>query len=402
MMTGRDPDERHRTATALELLFDLTFVVAFSLAGDQVAHLLADGHVGVAITGFSFVMFAVCWAWINFAWFASAFDTDDWFFRVTTMLQMVGVLILALGIAPIFHSLDGGAHLDNRVLVAGYVVMRVAMLVQWLRVAVQDPVHRRTALGYALTIGVAQVGWVVVAILDLPLTALFPVLVVLYVIELGGPALAERRGAATPWHAHHIAERYGLLVIIALGECILGTIAAMAAVVDRIGWNSEVVLVVVAGTGLTLGMWWAYFALPTGDLLRARRERSWVWGYGHIAVFASIAAMGAGLHVGAYVVEGEATIGVVGAVLAVAIPVLVFTVVFDALYAVLVGRFDPLHVVLLGATVTVLAVAVGLAAAGASLGWCLVIVMVAPAITVVVSETVGKRHIAETVRRALA
>jgi low temperature requirement protein LtrA len=36
---------------------------------------------------------AISWAWINFSWFASAYDTDDWIYRLTTMLQMVGVIV---------------------------------------------------------------------------------------------------------------------------------------------------------------------------------------------------------------------------------------------------------------------------------------------------------------------
>jgi len=64
-MTGRDPGERHRGASPLELLFDLTFVVAFSAAASEFAHLLADDHIGAALIGFTIAMFAVCWAWIN-------------------------------------------------------------------------------------------------------------------------------------------------------------------------------------------------------------------------------------------------------------------------------------------------------------------------------------------------
>jgi hypothetical protein len=41
VMSGRDPDEQHRSATPLELLYDLTFVVAFGVASEQFAHLLA-------------------------------------------------------------------------------------------------------------------------------------------------------------------------------------------------------------------------------------------------------------------------------------------------------------------------------------------------------------------------
>lgn len=75
--SGRDPDEQHHVATPLELLFDLTFVVAFGIAANELAHLLAENHVGPGLLGFSFATFAVCLAWINFSWFASAYDTDD-------------------------------------------------------------------------------------------------------------------------------------------------------------------------------------------------------------------------------------------------------------------------------------------------------------------------------------
>ena len=141
-MTGRDPHERSRAATPLELLFDLAFVVAFGTAADELAHFLAEDHVSEGIIGFCFATFAVSWAWINFSWFASAYDTDDWIYRLTTMVQMAGVLVLALGLHDMFASLKEGEHLDTRVMVIGYVVMRVPMLAQWIRAAHQDPERR--------------------------------------------------------------------------------------------------------------------------------------------------------------------------------------------------------------------------------------------------------------------
>ena len=68
-MTGRDPHERFRVATPLELLFDLTFVVAFGVAASEFAHALAENHVGSGLLAFVFATFAVWWAWINFSWF---------------------------------------------------------------------------------------------------------------------------------------------------------------------------------------------------------------------------------------------------------------------------------------------------------------------------------------------
>src|SRR5215212_3648606 len=106
--SGRDPDERHRAATPLELLYDLTIVVAFGTAADELAHFVAEDHVATGIGGFVLAAFAVSWAWVNYSWFASAYDTDDWVFRLATMAQMVGVIVLSLGLPQMFASLDDG------------------------------------------------------------------------------------------------------------------------------------------------------------------------------------------------------------------------------------------------------------------------------------------------------
>ena len=132
-MAGRDPHEAHRAATPLELLFDLTFATSFGLAASEAASVLADGHVRAGALGFGFASFAICWAWINFSWFSSAYDTDDWVFRVVTMVQMIGVLVLAAGVPRMFASLERTGHVDNSVMVLGYVVMRVPLVFQWLR-----------------------------------------------------------------------------------------------------------------------------------------------------------------------------------------------------------------------------------------------------------------------------
>ena len=66
---------------------------------------------------------------------------------------------------------------------------------------------------------------------------------VLLLVELGRPGRSpRRRKGGTPWHAHHIAERYGLLVIIALGEGLLGTVVAIDALVgpEGPGWSLDV------------------------------------------------------------------------------------------------------------------------------------------------------------------
>ena len=197
-MLGRDPNQPHRAATPLELLFDLTFVVAFGVAAEQLAHLLAEGHLASGLTGFGFAMFAVCWAWINFSWFASAYDTDDWPFRVATMVQMVGVLIFTLGLPDVFASIDQGQQVNNTVTVAGYVVMRIAMGFQWLRAATQNPARRSACRTYLATILVAQAGWVLLLFMNTSIPVWFLLAVPLILIELAGPWIAETARAGPP------------------------------------------------------------------------------------------------------------------------------------------------------------------------------------------------------------
>jgi low temperature requirement A protein (LtrA) len=66
---------------------------------------LAGGHVIAGLVGFGFASSAICWASINFSWFSSADDTDDWLFRIVTIVQMIGVLVLAAGV-PTYVRLD--------------------------------------------------------------------------------------------------------------------------------------------------------------------------------------------------------------------------------------------------------------------------------------------------------
>ncbi|TMQ89747.1 low temperature requirement protein A, partial [Actinomadura soli] len=92
-MVARDVAEPHRASSPLELLFDLTFVAAVSQIAGRLAHATEEGHVGDAVLPFLMVFFAIWWAWMNFTWFASAYDTDDVPYRVLTFVQMAGVLI---------------------------------------------------------------------------------------------------------------------------------------------------------------------------------------------------------------------------------------------------------------------------------------------------------------------
>ena len=329
-MVPRDPDEPHRAATPLELLLDLAFVAAVAQAAGSLHHGLVDGHAGNALISFPLVFFAVWWAWVNFAWFGSAYDNDDVLYRVAVFVQMTGVLILAAGVPRAFDERDYG------VVVVGYVVMRLALVGQWLRVAASHPAGRRTALRFAGGIAAVQVCWLLR--LAAPDSWSLPTFGVLAAAELAVPVWAEAAGR-TPWHPRHIVERYGLFTIIVLGESVVSATIAVQVALDADAAFAELAPVIVGGLLIVFSMWWIYFDLPSEHLVeRARREIDvhaalpFIWGYGHYLVFGAVAATGAGLTVAIDQAIGHSELTDVQAGLAATVPIAVYVLTVWALH----------------------------------------------------------------------
>jgi low temperature requirement protein LtrA len=96
-MEPRSPGETHRTATPLELFFDLVFVVAVAQAASALHHGIAEGHAGESVLSYGIVFLAIWWAWMNFTWFATSYDNGDVPYRLLVFVQMTGALIMASG-----------------------------------------------------------------------------------------------------------------------------------------------------------------------------------------------------------------------------------------------------------------------------------------------------------------
>ena len=313
-MRARSAHEPHRVSTPLELLFDLCFVVAVAQAAAPLHHAVAERHFSSGIGNFLLVFFAIWWAWMNFSWFASAYDTDDDVYRITTMVQIAGALVLAAGVEPAFD------HGDATIITWGYVVMRLAMVVQWLRAARADPERRTTAIRYAVGITVVQVLWLLR--LSLPESWQLLTFLLLIVAEVAVPIWAERApGGPTTYHPHHIAERYGLFTIIVLGETVsAATIAFRAALNEHGDSMTRLLPLAVAGLVVVFSLWWLYFDRSAHGLLTSLRT-SILWGYGHYFIFASAAATGAGLAVAVDHATGQTGISERVSGYAVAVPV---------------------------------------------------------------------------------
>lgn len=346
-MGPRDPHEAHRVATPLELFFDLVFVVAIASAAAQLHHGLTAGHLGTVV-GYTMVFFAIWWAWMNYTWFASAYDSDDVVYRLLTFTIMTGSLMLAAGVPDLFDDGQSG------VVVAGYAVMRLGMVALWLRAARAHPDGRRTALTYAVGIAVVQVLWIARLLLD-GQGVLMSTFFLLVLAELSVPVLAERFGGPTPFHPHHIAERFGLFTIIVLGEVILASVQALqgaiAAPTDAAsaghavepatagpggggGMNGSLAMLAAGGLLLVFSLWWLYFKREHVDLIGQGRLMTWAFSYAHIVVFASVAAVGAALAAAVDVVQGVAEAGPRTVALALAAALSLYALTLSGLHAV--------------------------------------------------------------------
>lgn len=316
-MLPRDPAQPHRAASPLELFFDLVFVVAVSIASSQLHHALSHADFVHGITSYAMVFFAIWWAWMNFTWFATSFDTDDWLYRVTTFVQMGGVLILAAGVPRAFD--DG----DFTVPVIGYVVMRVAMVAQWLRASRSAGPLRSATRRYAAGIAGVQVLWVLFLLIPQG-PAQLVAFIACALIEIAVPVFAEYRHQ-TPWHPHHVTERYGLFTLIVLGESLIASANAIIDALDEVEALGPLIAISVLTLVVTASLWWIYFWPPHHRAITSFR-RSLRYGYAHYFVIAAAAAFSAGIEVELDVLTGQSELSSMTASFTVTVPIAVFLV----------------------------------------------------------------------------
>ena len=306
-LVTRDISEPHRAATPLELFYDLIYVVAIASLAAELHHALsAWHHVGHAISMYIFIFFSIWWPWNAYTWFASGFDTDDAQFRLSSFAQMIGVIIIAVGVKPAFSDND------FLIMMIGYVTMRVPYILMWLKVAYDDVSSRPVALRYAIGVFLVQIAWTT-SVLYFQNWYLF---ITLIFLELLVPYVAEHsidKVANTNYHFGHIEERLGLLAIIVLGESMLAVVYAFQNVIEHFSDD----LVTLAGSAVLIlfSMWWLYFDDLLEDVL-ADKKKSFIWSYGHYLIYGFATAVGVLISVNvdslannAEIIESNAIIG---------------------------------------------------------------------------------------------
>ena len=298
-LVSRDINEPHRAATALELFYDLIYVVAIASLAAEFHHALSQWHhVGHAVSMYIAIFFCIWWPWNTYTWFASAYDTDDAMFRLSSFAQMPGVILIAVGVKSAFE--------DNNFLImmVGYVIMRVPYILMWLKVAFDDVDGRPAAIRYAVGVFLVQIAWSL-AIIFFQNWYIF---IALLCCELLIPYIAEHamaRGQNTKYHYEHIEERLGLLTIIVLGESILAVVYAFKHVVEQ--FSADLLTLGLSAILILFSMWWLYFDDKVEDHL-ADQKKTFIWGYGHFFIYGFATAVGVLISVNVDVLANTAEI----------------------------------------------------------------------------------------------
>ncbi len=308
-LTIRDIHEENRSATPLELFYDLIFVVAIANLAAAFHHDYVNNHIGHGILNYVMVFVAIWWAWNQYTWFASSFDNNSVRFRIATLWQMVGALVLAAGVEKAFNG-------DLNILILGYVIIRSSAILLWLKVAADNPKLKTTGRRYAFGILLCQVGWITQGFFELS----YLIFILLWLAEFTVPFYAESH-TQTHYHPEHIEERYGLLTIIVLGESILASTNSFKTLIEHFSYD---VLFVSIGCILTLfGIWWLYFNNSVEHRLR-EKSVAFLWGYGHYVIFGSAAAIGAMVSVNVDVLTDHGDIDIATANLGFAVAVALY------------------------------------------------------------------------------
>ncbi len=281
----RDGHEPGRKVTWLELFFDLVFVAAVSQVG---APLGTDFSVA-GLGRFAFLFVLIFWAWLGHTSYATRFDHDDVAHRALTFVQMFMAAVMAV------NAKDALGSRDSAGFAAAYGVMRLVLVVQYLRVRHLRS-SRRLSSAFARGFGAAAGLWLASALVPLPYR--FWIWGVAFAVDLSTPLLAGRHTLHAPPHAHHLPERFGLFTIILLGDAMVGVMRGME---SQQSWPIDAFLSAILGMLVVFLLWWLYFDVARGADERHVRTKTDVmrlhaWSYGHVPLFIGIAVAGVGIH----------------------------------------------------------------------------------------------------------
>ena len=253
MLRTRDGEEPDKVSF-IELFFDLVFVFAVT----QISHSLMEDFSARGMLRTLMLLLAVWWVWIFTAWVTNWLDPEKLPVRIA-LLGLMGLgLLLSASVPQAFG--ERGA-----VFAGAYVAMQMGRTTFFLWAVKGNPAMARTFQRILFWFALGGIFWIAGAFLaDGARLACWGAALL---VEYAAPSLGFRtpgigKSSSTDWDVsgHHLAERCGLFIIVALGESVLVT----GATFSGLKWTSPVIAAFLASVAGSMAMWWLYFDTASG------------------------------------------------------------------------------------------------------------------------------------------
>ncbi|RDC64831.1 low temperature requirement protein A [Adhaeribacter pallidiroseus] len=276
--TGSTQNE-DRHATWLELFYDLIFVIAIS----QLTTFFSKDLTLVSLWQFVLLFFPIWWAWTGHTMYANRFEIEDSGHRVLTLTQVLGSLFIAVFIQE--------ALLEESYLFAcAYLFIRLILLVMYLRIYFKHTDSRGIIVHFIVGFSIGAAIWLVSIFTPRPIR--FYLWGLSWLIEVITPWTNHKRLKVVPIHSTHLPERFGLFVIIVLGESILRITKAVS---NLELWQFFSGANAICSFILIVLIWWIYFDYIEEYVTGKITGTGLVYTYLHFFIYLGIVITGVGL-----------------------------------------------------------------------------------------------------------
>jgi len=275
-LTGHGHGEDRRV-TWLELFYDLVYVAALI----QLGNTLSEDVTPAGFTRFVILFALLWWAWTGVTFYINRFIVDDVPHRLLVYLQMVGIAFMGVSVGGAFDDL-------TRQFALAYIFARVVLVVLYLRSWNVDKEIQPLIRIYVGSYGLGIFIWGASLFVS---TAIAPTLwvaaMLLEVVAVFLPRARELQTRFAP-HVHHMRERFGIFVIIVLGESFIKIITSTL----KIAVNFDILLFSVLGIFVVFGLWWLYFSKMEVTDIRADHFAPYILIYAHLPLTIGFTAFG--------------------------------------------------------------------------------------------------------------
>jgi low temperature requirement protein LtrA len=266
-----------RKVTWLELFYDLVYVATLI----QIGNALSDDVSLGGFLRFAIIFAPIWWAWTGMTFYMNRFVVDDLWHRLLIYAQIVAIALLGVSVVSAFGDLQIQFAL-------AYIAVRLVQVILYVRTWRHEPDTRPLTQRYVVVYLIGIVMWLISIFLPMPVAAILWLAAL--AIEIGNAFLPHTRALVSllPPDAEHMRERYGIFVIIVLGESFIKTMSYAFGVVI----TAQVLIFSLLGILVVFGLWWLYFDDVNERQIRNKNFAPYAWIYAHLPLTLGITAFG--------------------------------------------------------------------------------------------------------------